>query len=140
MAGKKLGDKIMDNGLSYIKARIAASDNIDALLLKNWVYADTYAGLAAKTLGKYDMVVGTVGDPATDGQSPSGRQITINGFTIAATTASATGSDDLHVAIVNVTTSEILAVNDVSNDQAITAPNPVDITAYTIRIAQATQP
>lgn len=142
MATSQLGSHVMDNGLASIRALCHATDpalsDVKAHILHNWDYSANldYSGVIGKSLGNPTGITqAMISVPAPDG---TGRKVTVSPFTIVPNTGSQ-APHNLHIALLDDTAGRILAINDVNNDQAIAADNPVDVAQYTIGIAQAAQ-
>lgn len=138
MAGKEIGTKVFDSGLSAIKAA-ATAGNLVMRLTEGWVIGDTYATVLTKSRGNVSLADADVSAPANDGSSPPNRRVTISAKTIpGASTTTATG--DLHIVLVDSSTSSVLAVTDETTDQDIVTGNPVNVPSFTVGFNQLTQP
>jgi hypothetical protein len=123
---------ILDYGLNKIKDLCAG--NVDMLLIKAYTQGDSYATVNSNSVAAQDMVTGdfTLGDQGT-----YGRQLTVGAKSPTATGDSG-GSPDLHIAIVDVTNSAVLAVTDETTDQQIYTGNTVNIPSFDLKMNQPT--
>ena len=139
MATSEIGIPLMEDGLRHLKTR-ATANAVDAILTEDWVFGDSYTDITTvKNIAKHDILDATIGQPQGDGVTPAGREITVGAFQFASADNTTTTGTTLHVCLVDSVNSTVLAVNDVSNDQAITAGNPVNVASYKIGISQAPQ-
>ena len=120
-----ISDTILDAGLQKILDATAP-----VLHICSAEPAD-FAGVAAVTLGnKTAPVIGAQTDA-----TPDGRQVSIATFTDGTVTATGTAT---HWALVDDTTSDLLAAVAVPSAQALTSGNPLSMTsALVIRIPDA---
>lgn len=121
---------VLDNGLQYIIDQ--AAGNVDLLLIEGYTQGDSYATVDAAKLCTVDLVGG---DMTLGNQGTLGRELTV-----AAKTGTASGSSgatpDLHIAIVDVTNSAVLAVTDETSDQVITSGNPINFPSFALQMNQ----
>lgn len=130
---KWVSQNMQDNGLSYLPANCNA-----VLLLKNYTAGDNYATIngAGVKVASAALVSGDFALAA--GAAANSRKVTANisgksGGNALINTLN--GTDNLHVAFVKTSTSEVIWVTDESTDQTITAGNPVTFNsspAYTV--------
>lgn len=120
-----LADSILDGALQVIRNAATPVLHICSSEPAN------FAGVAAVTLGnKSAPTIGAQADA-----SPDGRQISIDTFTDGTVTATGTGT---HWALVDTTTSTLLATVAVPASQALTSGNPLAMTSeLVIRIPDA---
>ena len=101
------------------------------LLLDSYSLGQAYATVDANKVMTIDMAGG---DLSLANFGTYGRQLDVAEKSGSAS-ASAT-SPDLHVAIVDVTNTKVLAVTDETSDQDITNGNPITVPAFAIKIGQ----
>lgn len=87
----------------------------------------SYADVATYTLG--NKAAPTIGAPAAG--SPDGRSATVSAITDGTVTATGTAA---HYALVDSTTSRLLATAPLNAPVSVTSGNPFTLTAITIRI------
>ena len=116
MSAKWLGHDVMDNGLTYFGVAATAVHVIDG-----YVFGESYAAVVARSVGAISV---STGDFSID-TVVNDRRLTMATKTIPA--ASNDSSGDLHVAVVDAGTSEVLGVWEETSDQVITTGNPIQI-------------
>ena len=126
---KYLHPNVLDNGLQYIID--AAAGNVDMLLITAYSQGDSYAVVDSNKVCTMNMVGG---DFTLGNQGTLGRKVDVAEKSGTATGSAA--SPDLHVAIVDVTNSRVLAVTDESSDQNITNGNPITVPTFAINMNQ----
>lgn len=124
---------LLDNGLDYVRARIAAGDTVTLHVIKTYAAADAYATVSGNSVGSVALAAG---DLTLGNQGTNGRQVTVAAKNIAAASAGSGASPDLHIAILNETASKVMVVTDESSDQVITAGNPISVSAWAIKANQ----
>ena len=125
---KYLNPDVLDNGLQHI-IDLAAGD-VDLLLIDTYTQGQAYATVNSNkvmtiNLAPGDLVLGAYG---------SGRKLTV-----AEKSGTASGNatpSDLHVAIVDVTNSAVLAVTDETGEAAVSTGDPKTIPSFEIRLTQ----
>ena len=107
----------MDSGLSYPAGRVAASKSLRIHLLKAYAQGDTYATCIGNSVGSNSVDLVT-GDFALANQGTLGRKLTVatKGILISAGTGA---GPDLHVALLNMTDSEVLLVTDETTNEQL---------------------
>ena len=128
---KYIHPDVIDLGLQHIIDQ--AASNVDMRLLSTYLQGDSYATVASNAISTINMIAGdfTLQDSGT-----YDRKLTVSAKTGAA--ASSAANPDLHVALVDVTNSKVLAVTDETSDQDITAGNPITIPTFDIVVNQPT--
>ena len=126
---KYLHPDTLDNGLQHIIDQ--AAGNVDMLLIDGYTQGDSYADVNAAKVMTIDLVGGdfTFGDQGT-----FGRQLAV-----AEKSGTASGNattPDLHVAIVDVTNTEVLAVTDETGDADVAISDPLTIPTFNIKMNQ----
>lgn len=120
---KWISQDMLDSGLSYLPANCNA-----VLLIKNYTAGDSYAAIngAGVKVAEAALVSGDFALAA--GAASGSRKVTANTSGKSGGNAlinTVNGVDNLHVAFVKTSTSEVIWVTDESTDQTITAGNPV---------------
>lgn len=126
---KYLHPDVLDNGLQEILDK--AAGNVDMLLIASYSQGQAYATVDSNKLATINLAGG---DFTLEADGTYGRRLRV-----AEKTGSASASDaapDLHVAIVDVTNTLVLAVTDETSDQAITSGNPITIPTFNIVMNQ----
>ena len=126
---KYLHPDVLDNGLQYIIDQ--AAGNVDMLLIDSYSLGQAYATVDSNKLMTIQMIGG---DFALSNFGTYGRQLDVAEKSGSATAGAA--APDLHVAIVDVTNTKVLAVTDETSDQDITNGNPITVPTFAIKMAQ----
>jgi len=122
---------VIDNGLQHIIDQ--AAGNVDMLLIKAYAQGDSHATVVGNQVATINTVAG---DYVLGNSGTYDRKLTVSGQT--GTASGNAPSPDLHVAIVDTTNSDVLAVTDETTDQVITSGNPITIPTFDIIITQPT--
>ena len=126
---KYLHPDVLDNGLQHIIDQ--CSGNVDMLLIDGYSQGDAYATVDAAKV----MTIGLIaGDFSFGDQGTLGRQLIVAQKTGSASAIATT--PDLHVAIVDVTNTKVLAVTDETGDADVAISDPLTIPTYDIRMNQ----
>jgi hypothetical protein len=131
---KRFGASICDSGLGYPAARTAAGDTITLHVVEAYSAGDSYATVVGNSVGSVALAAG---DFTLANNGSTGRRLTVASKSISEASASSGASPDLHQVVVNATTSEVLMVSDVTNDQVITSGNPITTFAMVFDIPYA---
>ena len=128
---KYIHPDVIDNGLQHIIDQ--AAGNVDMFLIKAYAQGDSYATVVGNNNGTINTAAGdyTLGDSGTYDRK----------LTVSEKSGSASGSasaPDLHIAIVDVSSTKVLAVTDETSDQDITAGNPITVPTFDIIVSQPT--
>jgi hypothetical protein len=126
---KYLHPDVLDNGLQYIIDM--AAGNVDLLLINGYTQGDSYATVDAArvmtiNLAAIDMSLGN--------QGTLGRRLTV--VEKSGTASANATTPDLHVAIVDVTNSKVLAATDETGDADVAVNDPKTIPTFDIRMNQ----
>ena len=127
---KYLHPDVLDNGLQHIIGQ--AAGNVDMLLIDGYSQGDAYATVDAAKVMTINLVAGDF----SLGNQGTGRKLTVaqkNGSASADAPA-----PDLHVAIVDVTNTKVLAVTDETGDDPVSISDPLTIPTFDIRMNQPT--
>jgi len=125
---KYLHPDVLDNGLQHIIDQ--AAGNVDLLLIDGYTQGNAYATVDAAKVMAIDLVAGDL----ALGNNGTGRKLTV-----AEKSGTASGSatnPDLHVAIVDVTNSKVLAVTNETGDADIAVSDPKTLPTFDIRMNQ----
>ena len=123
---------ILDGGSDLLRTRAATTDRIKMHLIKAYAAGDSYStvvttnGLGSVSLVADDIVQSTV----------SSNRVTTFGAKSITLTANSGASPDLHVAVVDSTTSEVLYVADETTDQVVTSGGTFNVPAFTWTVQQ----
>jgi hypothetical protein len=120
---------VLDNGIAYIKA------NCNKMILING-FSSSYA--TVNGANKVAEVAMATGDFTLAGADGAARVMTVAAKSNVTSSASATGTPDLHVAFVDTVTSKVLYVTDETTNQPVTAPNPINFPSLTYTCGQPT--
>jgi hypothetical protein len=126
---KYLHPDVLDNGLQHIIDQ--AAGNVDLLLIKAYSQGQAYATVDGNKVMTINLVAG---DFTLGAHGTYGRKVTVaekSGTASAAATA-----PDLHVAIVDVTNTKVLAVTDETGDQDVAVDDPKTIPTFDINMNQ----
>ena len=126
---KYMHPNVLDQGLQYIIS--SAAGNVDMLLISAYSQGDTYAVVDSNKVCTINMIAG---DFTLGNQGTLGRRLTV--AEKSGTASGNAASPDLHIAIVDVTNSRVLAVTDESSDQNITSGNPITVPTFAINMNQ----
>lgn len=125
---------VVDGGTDLLRTRAAAPGRIKYHVLKAYTAGAAYSAVLAESLGSVDM---TAADFAASAGGSGARVTTVAAKSI--TLAAGTGSSpDVHVAIVDSTTSEVLLANDETTNQVMLAGGVFSAPAWTITSTQPT--
>jgi len=126
---KYLHPDVLDRGLQEIIDK-ATSSNVDLLLINGYTAGAAYATVYANRVMSIDLAFG---DLALANQG-TGRKLVIaeKSGTISANAV----NPDLHVAIVDVTATRVLAVTDETGDNDVSVGDPKTISTFGINMNQ----
>ena len=125
---KYLHPDVLDKGLERIINQ--AAGNVDMLLIDTYTQGQAYSTVQSNAVMTINMVAGDF----TLSAYGTGRKLTV-----AEKSGVASGNAtpvDLHIAIVDVTNSKVLAVTDETSDQNITSGNPLTVPTFDIVVNQ----
>lgn len=126
---------ILDGGSDLIRTRAAlAAGRVKMHLIKAYAAGDSYATVVTTNgLGSVDMAAGDF----VQSSSGSNRVTTVGAKAITLTASSGAGPN-LHVAIVDSVSSEVLLVTDETSDQVVTSGGTFNVPAWTYTVNQPT--
>lgn len=128
---------VLDGGTDLLRTRAAlAAGRLKLHVIKAYTIGDSYATVVTtNSCGSVDLVAG---DMVQSGGATAARVCTVGPKTITALSAGSGAGPNLHIAIVDSVTSEVLYVTDETTDQVLTAGNPFNVPAFTITYGQPT--
>jgi hypothetical protein len=123
---------VLDQGPQHIITLAGTASQVKQHLVSAYTATDSYATVVTNSLGVVDMVAG---DFTLAAYSTTGRKMTVGAkSSVTATASSAT--PNLHLVLVDSVGSTVLLATDETTDQAITAPNPVDLPTWDYNLPQ----
>ena len=125
---KYLHPDVLDNGLQHIIDQ--AAGNVDMLLIDTYTQGQAYSTVLSNAV----MTINMVGGDFSLSAYGTGRKLTVAEKSgVASGNAAPT---DLHVAIVDVTGTKVLAVTDETGEAAVSIGDPKTIPTFDIRMNQ----
>ena len=126
---KYLHPDVLDNGLQHIIDQ--SGGNVDMLLITSYSQGAAYVTVLANAVMTINMAPGdfTLGAYGTYGRK-------LNVAQRSGTTSDNASTPDLHVAIVDVTNTKVLAVTDETGNQDIISGDPKTIPTFDINLDQ----
>jgi hypothetical protein len=125
---------ILDGGTDLLRTRAATAARVKYHVLKAYAAADSYATVLTNSLGSVDLVAA---DFAQSNGASAARVTTIAAKSITLSAGSGAGPD-VHVAVVDSTTSEVLLVNDETSNAVMVAGGVFNAPAFTYTATQPT--
>lgn len=125
---------VLDNGPEYIRGLAGTAGRVKQHVIKAYAAGDNYATVIGNSCAVYDMAVGDL----VMSSSGSNRRMTVGAKSGNNATAGSGATPNLHLALVDSTTSAVLLVTDETTDQVITSGNPVNIGSWTYDVTQPT--
>jgi hypothetical protein len=125
---------VLDGGTDLLRVRAATVARVKYHALKAYAAGDSYATVLGNSLGAVDLVAA---DFAQSTGASSSRVTTIAAKSITLT-AGTGASPDVHVAVVDSTTSEVLLVNDETSNTVMVAGGVFNAPAFTYTATQPT--
>ena len=120
---------VLDRGLQEIIDKVSAG-NVDLLLIKAYTQGVAYATVVSNKVMEINLAFG---DLALANQG-TGRKLVV--AEKAGTISVDAVSPDLHVAIVDITNTKVLAVTDETGDNDLSVGNPKTIPSFGINMNQ----
>lgn len=125
---KYLHPDVLDNGLQHIIDQ--AAGNVDMLLIDTYTQGQAYSTVQSNAV----MTINMVGGDFSLSAYGTGRKLTVAEKSgVASGNATPT---DLHVAIVDVTGTKVLAVTDETGEAAVSIGDPKTVPTFDIRMNQ----
>jgi hypothetical protein len=129
---KFAGVSVLDGGSDLIRTRAGTASRIKQHIIKAYAAGDSYATVTGNSCGSVDMVAG---DFVQSGASGASRVTTIAAKSISLSAGSG-ASPNLHVAIVDSVSSEVLWVTDETTDQVLFNGGTFNIPSWTMTLPQ----
>lgn len=126
---------VLDNGLSLPQTRAAAGDTITLHVIKAYSAGDSYATVTGNSVGSVAL---SAGDFTLAAHSTTGRKNTLSSKSITSASSNSGATPDLHLAVVNTTSTKVYLVTDETSDQVITSGNPITTPSVYWAITQPT--
>jgi len=125
---------ILDGGSDLLRTRAATTAWIKMHLIKAYTAGDSYSTVVTTNgLGSVSLVAGDIVQSTV-----SSNRVTTFGAKSITLTANSGASPDLHVAVVDSTTSEVLYVADETTDQVVTSGGTFNVPSFTWTVQQPT--
>ncbi len=125
---------ILDGGSDLLRTRAATTDRIKMHLIKAYTAGDSYSTVVTTNgLGSVSLVAGDIVQSTV-----SSNRVTTFGAKSITLTANSGASPNLHVAVVDSTTSEVLYVADETTDQVVTSGGTFNVPSFTWTVQQPT--
>ena len=126
---------LLDGGSDLLRTRAATTSRIKQHVIKAYTAGDAYSTVVTtNSCGSVDMVAG---DFVQSGAAGASRVTTIGAKSISLT-ANSGATPNLHIAIVDSTTSEVLLVTDETSDQVLTSGGTFNVPSWTWTLGQPT--
>jgi hypothetical protein len=124
---------ILDGGSDLLRARGATPSRIKEHVLKAYAAGDSYATVTGNSCAVTDMADT---DFVQSGAAGAARVTTVAAKAGVSVTADSGAGPDLHIALVDSTTNEVLLVTNETSDQVLTSGNTVNVPAWTYTVGQ----
>ncbi len=126
------GVAFMDGGPDLLRARAATAGRLQYHVLRAYSLGDSYATVLSNSVGGVACVAG---DFVSTGASGATRTTTVASKSV--TLSAGTGaSPDVHVAVLDTVTSEVLLVNDESTNVVMVASGVFIGAAFAVNLTQ----
>lgn len=125
---------ILDGGSDLLRTRGATPSRIKEHVIKAYAAGDSYATVTGNSCAAVDMADT---DFVQSGAAGVARVTTVAAKAGVSVTADSGAGPDLHIALVDSTTSEVLLVTNETSDQVLTSGNTVNVPAWTYTVGQA---
>ena len=126
---------VLDGGSDLIRTRAGTAARIKQHVIKAYSAGDSYATVVANSCGSSDMVPG---DFVQSGAAGAARTTTVGAKSGVSVTANSGAGPDLHVAIVDSVSSDVLLVTDETSNQVLTSGNTMNVPSWTYVVGQPT--
>lgn len=126
---------ILDGGTDLIRTRAGTASRIKMHVIKAYSAGDSYATVVTtNSCGSVDMAAA---DFVQSGAAGAARTTTVGAKSITLGAGSG-AAPNLHIAIVDSVSSEVLLVTDETSDQVLTSGNTFNVPAWTYAVGQPT--
>ena len=123
---------VLDGGSDLIRTRAGTAARVKMHVVKAYAASDSYATVTGNSCGSVDMVAG---DFVQSGAAGSPRTTTVGAKAITLT-ANSGATPNLHIAVVDSVSSEVLLVTDETSDQVLTSGGTFNVPAWTYQVGQ----
>lgn len=125
---------VLDGGTDLIRTRAGTAARVKMHLIKAYAAGDSYATVTGNSCAVVDMATA---DFVQSGAAGAARTCTVAAKAGVTVTAASGAAPNLHIALVDSTTSEVLYVIDETSDQVISAGgNTVNFPSHTYVVPQ----
>lgn len=126
---------LLDGGSDLIRTRAATTDRIKMHVIKAYAGGDSYSTVVTTNgCGSVSMVAG---DFVQSGGAGAARTTTVGAKSISLS-ANSGATPNLHIAIVDSVSSEVLLVTDETSDQVLTSGGTFNVPSWTYAVGQPT--
>jgi len=124
---------VLDGGSDLIRTRAGTAARVKQHVIKAYAASDSYATVVGNSCAVVDMAAG---DFVQSGAAGASRVTTVAAKNAVSVTANSGAGPNLHIAVVDSVSSEVLYVTDETSDQVLTSGNTVNIPSYTYTLPQ----
>lgn len=124
---------VLDGGSDIIRTRAGTAARVKQHVIKAYAANDSYATVVGNSCAVVDMAAG---DFVQSGAAGASRVTTVAAKNTVSVTANSGAGPNLHIAVVDSVSSEVLYVTDETSDQVLTSGNTVNIPSYTYTLPQ----
>lgn len=125
---------VLDGGSDLIRTRAGTAARVKMHVIKAYAANDSYATVTGNSCGSFDMVAA---DLVQSGAAGAARTTTVASKVVTLTANSGAGPN-LHIALVDSVSSEVLLVTDETTDQVLTSGGTFTVPAWTYQVGQPT--
>lgn len=126
---------LLDGGSDLVRTRAATASRVRQHVIKAYAAGDSYATVIANSCAVTDMAAA---DFAQSGAAGAARVTTLAAKAAVSLTANSGVAPNLHLAIVDAVSSEVLLVTDETGDQQLFAGNTYNFPSWTYTSGQPT--
>lgn len=126
---------VLDGGTDLIRTRAGTAARVKQHVIKAYAAGDSYATVTGNSTAVVDMAAG---DFVQSGAAGAARVTTVGAKAGVSVTANSGATPNLHIAIVDSVSSDVLLVTDETSDQVLTSGNTVNVPAWTYTAGQPT--
>lgn len=126
---------VLDGGTDLIRTRAGTASRIKQHVISAYSAGDSYATVVAASCGSSDMVAG---DFVQSGAAGAARTTTVGAKSGVSVSANSGATPNLHIAVVDSVSSEVLLVTDETSDQVLTSGNTMNVPSWTYVVGQPT--
>ena len=129
------GNAVLDGGSDVLRTRAATANRVQYHVLRAYTFGDNYATALGNSVGSTAC---TAADFVQSTEAGTLARITTVASKSVTLTAGTGASPNVHVAVLDATTSEVLLVNDESNNAVMVAGGGATGPAFPYKAAQPT--